>query len=161
MTYRQLIQPYINDMYLYPPNTADSCKCPLILQPPPEPTIAYEYVCYDQCCEKPCEKPCEKEKKCCCKEEKPKCCCKCEKKPKCCCKKKKKCCCKEEKPKCEKKKCPPEQVCEGYCFQYCPPCSYNNPWSPCSSTDPCRTPWIRGWPWITQSWGNPYANYQQ
>lgn len=152
MTYRQLIQNYLDASYMYPPNTANQCgPCPQIVQPVYDPCTFPTY--YVACTG---AEPCEEEKPCSCKKKKPRddgcieidICyvqqtkCSCKKKSPCSCKKKPACSCKK------KPKCPPPRPnpCCSPCTKPCcpPPCP-----PPCN--DPCNP--IKGWPWITQTWG--------
>ena len=156
MSYNQLIQPYKEARYLYPPNSADDCRpcmgklcmppispCPPISRPGPLPIppLNAEPYCIQppcgQCCfAEKCEVECC-EKKCC----KKKCCKKkcCKKK---CCKKK---CCENEcfKKECVNVCCKPLPPAPPICFPTCPPPEPG---------DPCSKPWMKYWPWLMRSW---------
>lgn len=146
MSYSQLIQNYIDASYAYPPNLADPCeRCPKIIFSTPSACPPRPPVCVPVCqpCQ-PCPPPC----------------------PPPCCDKKKKCSKKCSKKKCSKKDkniripynnpCgPPIEIatCPTQCVPTVPVCPPPPP-PPCN---PCEHPWIKGWPWITQSWsGNIY-----
>lgn len=165
MTYYQLLQNYLNVSYTYPPNSANQCgPCPQIVQPLccPQPccqlgscsaSIQYAPVCYEKKCKKKC--------KCidCCEEEicEEPCYQTCVEIDPCCYgsqmrkKKVKKCKKKKVKP-CQCATCLPPPPCPLPCgpSPCCPqPCGPN----PCCDPNGANCNPIKGWPWITQTWG--------
>lgn len=186
MSYKKLIQNYIDESYRYPPNLADQCNgCQSILMPDPcdpcwkNPLLPPPQPCGASCA--PCpmfignprvnqpymqpmddnkSKNKSKRKSKCCKTKccEPKC-CKSKCKIKCKTKCKTKCC--KSKCKCKKqKKLKVQDDCETYIrVSTCPPPSLPICCEPCcppQPCNPCEQPWIRGWPWITRTWNPTY-----